>query len=223
MLDTGEEVSLLTTADEIASIIIARRGPWTDAWTLQKLLYYVQAWHLAVTDEPLFDDRIKAWKDGPVVPAVWHSRHDQASRRAIAQSPRIELDDLSSNLIDVVLATYGQMSGDELRALTHVEEPWREARGDLPEDAPCREEIDRETMARFYRTSRMLGGRTASDLASVGIHLRTHRSSEPVDVDALLADLEEDDPGEDPWGGANLGGEHGEGQESEARRAYAGV
>jgi uncharacterized phage-associated protein len=37
-----------------------------DAMRLQKLLYYVQAWHLAVTDEPLFPEQIKAWKDGPV-------------------------------------------------------------------------------------------------------------------------------------------------------------
>ena len=41
-------------ANDIASVIIARNGPWLDAMSLQKLLYYVQAWHLAITDEPLF-------------------------------------------------------------------------------------------------------------------------------------------------------------------------
>ncbi len=38
---------------------------------LQKLLYYAQAWSLAMRDKPLFDDRIEAWPSGPVVPSVF--------------------------------------------------------------------------------------------------------------------------------------------------------
>ena len=38
---------------------------------LQKLLYYAQAWHLALYGEPLFRDRIEAWVHGPVVPPVF--------------------------------------------------------------------------------------------------------------------------------------------------------
>ena len=33
---------------------------------LQKLLYYAQAWFLALQDKPLFDERIEAWAHGPV-------------------------------------------------------------------------------------------------------------------------------------------------------------
>jgi uncharacterized phage-associated protein len=216
-------------ANDIASVIIARNGPWLDAMSLQKLLYYVQAWHLAITDEPLFSERIKAWKDGPVIPQVWHARKDQATRRAAAQDvDDIELDELTSDLIDLVLAAYGSMSGDELSALTHVEGPWLEARGDLSEEAASQVPIAGESMAQFYRAHRRLAGRTAADLAAGGIHLRSHEVSDPVDVDAILDSLGSDyaDPGDDPWGGANLdSGDHYEtgGIEQAHRRAYSGA
>lgn len=39
---------------------------------LQKLLYYMQGFHLAYFDTPLFDDDIEAWMYGPVVPCVYN-------------------------------------------------------------------------------------------------------------------------------------------------------
>ena len=194
-------------ANDIASVILERTGSWLDAMSLQKLLYYVQAWHLAITDRPLFEEQIKAWKDGPVVPQVWHARKDRSSRRTSAQDVNgMALDDLSSDLIDLVLAAYGSMSGQELSALTHVELPWLQARGDLPADAECRAPISHEAMADFYRAERRLGGWTAADLAAGGVYLRAHDVSGPVDVDELLAQLDDpdEDPADDPWGGANL-------------------
>lgn len=175
--------------------------------SLQKLLYYVQAWHIAITDRPLFSEKIKAWKDGPVVPQVWHTRRDQATRRASAQEvPEDLLSSEESDLIDLILGAYGSMSGDQLSALTHVEEPWQSARGDLPPEAECRNPIDLAEMADFYRSHRKLGGRTAADLAAAGIHVRAKAAGGSVDVDAILSSLGEEfeDAGDDPWGGANL-------------------
>lgn len=38
---------------------------------LQKLLYYAQGSYLALTNEPLFNENILAWKHGPVVNEVY--------------------------------------------------------------------------------------------------------------------------------------------------------
>ena len=38
---------------------------------VQKLLYYAQSLHLALYDEPLFDDEIQAWRYGPVCPPAY--------------------------------------------------------------------------------------------------------------------------------------------------------
>jgi uncharacterized phage-associated protein len=217
----------MVPADEVASVILARSGAWMDAMRLQKLLYYVQAWHVAVTDEPMFPEQIKAWKDGPVVPQVWHARRDKATRRATAQDTEgVHLDELTSDLIDLVLASYGSISGEELSALTHVEQPWMRTRGDLPDDAESRDPISTQAMATYYRANRRLGGHTAADLAAGGIHLRNGQAAVSTDVDAILGSLDEEcwDSGEDPWGGANLdSGEKydGDGIVHEYRRAYA--
>lgn len=198
----------MLTADQVASVIIARNvKPWTDAMSLQKLLYYAQAWHLAVTGEPLFDEQFKAYKDGPVVPQVRHTRMEQSSRKRSGQDlTGIELDELSSNLLDLVIASYGSMSAEELSALTHAERPWLEARGDLPDDAPGNAPLSPESMARFYRAHRSLAGRTAADLAAGGVYVRDPNVSDAIDIDSLLGSLDDDDTAEDdsPWGGANL-------------------
>lgn len=38
---------------------------------LQKLLYYAQAWHLALRNAPLFDEDFQAWVHGPVLPSQY--------------------------------------------------------------------------------------------------------------------------------------------------------
>jgi uncharacterized phage-associated protein len=38
---------------------------------VQKLLYYAQSLHLALYDEPLFDEEIQAWRYGPVCPRAY--------------------------------------------------------------------------------------------------------------------------------------------------------
>lgn len=196
----------MVSANDVAAVILSRVGTWTDAMKLQKLLYYVQAWHLAITDEPLFPDAIKAWKDGPVVPQVWHDFKERSTRRAANQAcEHIDLSQFDSDLIDAVLANYGSMSGKELGALTHAEDPWLAARGDLPEGENSRAPISAQSMARFYRSEGRLVGHTAADLAASGFP-RPHGTCEPFDIDAFLAGLDPDeyaDTGDDPWGGAN--------------------
>lgn len=39
---------------------------------VQKLLYYAQSLHLALYDEPLFEEEIQAWRYGPVCPPAYH-------------------------------------------------------------------------------------------------------------------------------------------------------
>lgn len=39
---------------------------------LQKILYYAHGWNLGLRLGPLLDDRVEAWKWGPVIPTVYH-------------------------------------------------------------------------------------------------------------------------------------------------------
>ena len=38
----------------------------------------------------------------------------------------------------------------DLRELSHSEDPWKNARGDLPEDAKCRNVISKDSMGEYY-------------------------------------------------------------------------
>ena len=182
-------------ANDVAAAII-ERVPGLTSIQLQKLLYYAQAWHLAITDKPLFEERCKAWANGPVVPQVWHDRQSYASRLPHGETIP-ELSETAAAILELVVGAYGDRSGDELSALTHDELPWLQAREGLPADAPSSNPIDERAMAEFYRAHRRLGGRTAADLASIGIYTRDFSIPETFDIDALLEQLD-DDPDDDP-------------------------
>ncbi len=115
-----------------------------------KLLYYVQAWSLAWTGRPLFDDRVEAWTLGPVVPNVrnailpLHPTTGSLSREEQA-------------LVDAVLDHYGRLGGAELSNLTHQERPWLDARAGLPDDAPSSAEISHDAMRREYTMQSLQG------------------------------------------------------------------
>src|SRR6266446_3445682 len=69
----------MTTASILAKYIIAScsdDGKSVTNLKLQKLLYYAQAWKLALHGKPLFNDRIEAWVHGPVVPVVFREYRD---------------------------------------------------------------------------------------------------------------------------------------------------
>ena len=93
---------------------------------LQKLLYYIQGFHLAIFDKPIFDEEIKAWQYGPVVEPVYYL-YKKYGRNALP-----ELDDFNPEiigvtdreLIDEVYGVYGKYTGTVLANITHQEKPW---------------------------------------------------------------------------------------------------
>lgn len=119
---------------------------------LQKLMYYVQGWSLATRGRPLFSGRIEAWEHGPVVAALYPKFADYKGKpipkRETSDSWTISEQDRA--FIDSVWARYGQYSAPRLRAMTHAEAPWLEARGGLPEGEPCKAVISEASMKRFF-------------------------------------------------------------------------
>jgi uncharacterized phage-associated protein len=43
---------------------------------LQKLLYFLNGWHLAITGVPAIDEPFEAWEYGPVVGSIYHQFKD---------------------------------------------------------------------------------------------------------------------------------------------------
>lgn len=135
-------------ADEDGSLSILK---------LQKLLYYVQAWHLAFGRGPLFAGKFQAWVHGPVSRQVYDRFKETHSlfSAVVAQDIRAEfnpeaLPAEARDHIDEILDAYGQFSGLQLENMTHGEAPWIQARGRLKSFERCETEINEGLMREFY-------------------------------------------------------------------------
>lgn len=120
----------MATAHDVARYILQNLGRPVAAVRLQKLVYYAQAWHLVWDEQPLFDDRIEAWANGPVVRALYATHRGKFSVRA-EDFPSGDPEALTASereSVDAVLGYYGDYTAHQLSELTHREDPWREAR-----------------------------------------------------------------------------------------------
>lgn len=140
-------------------LMCMRAGETLTLLKLQKLLYYVQAWHLAFYGKPLFDGRFQAWVHGPVSRSVYdrfagsktlYSLVDESDIRP-GFNPDSEIPKEARLHIESVLEEYVHFSGSQLEAMTHSEAPWQNARGACKPAERCETDIDERLMLEFYR------------------------------------------------------------------------
>jgi uncharacterized phage-associated protein len=114
--------------EDVAAYVLEKLGPIT-AMKLQKLCYYAQAWHLVWEDRPLFEARIEAWANGPVVTDLYRmhrGRFNLSPGDIPGDAGALTVDERET--VDVVLSFYGSMNAHQLSDLTHREHPWQQAR-----------------------------------------------------------------------------------------------
>lgn len=116
---------------------------------LQKLVYYAQAFHLAMHGTPLFPEPVEAWEHGPVVPDLYREYKAFGSENIPPPDDfdRSDYGDAAAELMDEVYEVFGQYSAWKLRNLTHAEKPWIEAY-----EAGARgRTISHDAMREFYK------------------------------------------------------------------------
>ena len=126
-------------------------GDYLTNLRLQKLIYYGQAWNLALHNKPLFPESIEAWVHGPVIPHVY-GRFKKYRWNPIAEEvayPAI-IPPVIKHLTEV-FSVYGKYSAWDLERMTHQEQPWINARKGLAIDAEGHSAISHEDMRQFYR------------------------------------------------------------------------
>lgn len=144
-----------TIANWFLSNIDRESGDSITHLKLQKLLYYAQAWYMVLTEnesEPiLFEEKIEAWTHGPVVREVYNKYSEMRYNSIPSPNDNVVLDEETEEILQEVLRVYGKYEAKYLEELTHQEDPWKITRGDLPLEARCTKEIDRNIMLDFYR------------------------------------------------------------------------
>lgn len=118
---------------------------------LQKLLYYVQGWSLAMNGRPMFTDRIQAWKYGPVVRSVYDLFKDCKSGAIPGDAASSEgLSREQRDFIEQVWQAYKPYSAIALANMTHDEMPWKKARAGLGAEANGETEISLDDMREAF-------------------------------------------------------------------------
>lgn len=141
----------MASAVDVARYILQKTGP-ISAMKLQKLVYYSQAWALVWDDEPIFDEEIEAWANGPVVRELYEAHRGVFTvTESIfgAGNPSL-IKDKHRETIDVVIKELGKKSAQWLSDQTHSENPWRDARMGLNDSDRGSQKISLESMAEYY-------------------------------------------------------------------------
>jgi uncharacterized phage-associated protein len=134
---------------------------------LQKILYYIQAWHLAYFDnETIFDELPEAWVNGPVYRTIYNSlkiykandrltisdnHKDNLSDLYKEKKDKLDLNEEQWEFLSSILNHYGLMSHEKLIFLTHKENPWNEARKNLGAFEYSDQKISLESMYKYYK------------------------------------------------------------------------
>lgn len=140
----------MASVHDVAAHILDRMGSMT-AMKLQKLVYYSQAWHLVWDEEQLFSERIEAWANGPVAPALFALHRGKFTVDvpwASGSASNLTANEIET--VNAIITSYGPKSGRDLSILTHAEMPWRMARVGLAPTAISTNEITLASMADYY-------------------------------------------------------------------------
>ena len=134
---------------DVAAYILEKKGEMTTL-KLQKLVYYAQAWSLVWDERPLYDEKIEAWSNGPVVRDLFEYHRGKYFVSGIEAGDSGNLDDEQKATVDMVLKHYGDKPAYWLVRLSHSEPPWKEARGELSPTELGDAEIALDSMAHYY-------------------------------------------------------------------------
>ena len=138
--------SVIDIAKKIVCKTDVEHGDTISNLKLQKLLYYLQGFHLAFFDEPLFNECMEAWVYGPVVPVAFNEFRKYRNRaiNPANYSDELELTDDQQQLFDKVYRQYNRYSASALMKMTHTEGPWKRHN--------IGEEITNEELRSFFLT-----------------------------------------------------------------------
>jgi len=126
-------------------------GSFVSNLKLQKLVYYAQAWHLALYETPLFLEDFEAWVHGPVIPTLYQ-KYKSFGWQPILEDAKPNLPENIQEFLHEVTEEYFACDAYELEQMTHIEDPWNLARGGLRSDIPSNAIINKTWMQEYYRS-----------------------------------------------------------------------
>lgn len=139
----------------IAKYIITKMDDTTPL-ALQKLLYYIEGFSLAILNQKIFTNHCEAWVHGPVYPEIYvrfsEYRYHSIDKKEFLDS--INSNSLSfeeTKLIEEVIKHFGCYSGKILESMTHQTLPWQKAREGISAIESSNHRISTTDMKDFFQ------------------------------------------------------------------------
>ena len=123
-----------------------------DPMKLLKLTYIAHGWHLGVTGNPLFENKVFAWKYGTVIPELYFAIRMFGSDSVDPYVFKLYSDkkptEETKQFLDKIWNKYKEFRGLELSAKTHEKDtPWSKIWNINPNGL-----IPNETIKEYYET-----------------------------------------------------------------------
>lgn len=100
--------------------------------SLLRLAYISHGWHLAISGQPLFRNKVEAWQHGPIIPDVYHAFQKQGIMIKIPTCFAAQHDAIAAgdeDLLEQIYDKYSHISPFRLsEMLNEVGGPWDLAR-----------------------------------------------------------------------------------------------
>lgn len=118
---------------------------------LEKIVYYAEAWSNTLMGHRLINDtEFEAWVHGPVSRELYNKYKNYGWNLIPKEQEDVDISEDVQELLESVWITYGDKNANELEALTHSEDPWKNARLGKKPFEPSDEVIDVESMKKYY-------------------------------------------------------------------------
>ena len=145
------------SASEVAHWFIAKAAESGDLIThlkVQKLLYYAEAWTQTLVNEELFAEKLEAWAHGPVVPEIFQEFREHGwNPLPVPNQEKIPvISPQAEEVLQQVFDTYGDLPAKTLEDMTHKDEPYIKARGNLSGEERCDVVIPKNEIQNFFKT-----------------------------------------------------------------------
>jgi uncharacterized phage-associated protein len=152
----------LIDSNHLVNYILMKGGAMSHL-KIQKVLFYIQAYHLAYFDKSIVEDDFQAWVHGPVSRKIYDSAKDlsilHTELKFILEKDEQSPIDIINNsltvsqieLVNDVIDELKGLSGLQLENMTHSEEPWLYARRGYESGERCAVIIPNELIKDYYK------------------------------------------------------------------------
>ena len=148
ILEADEPISKI---EAVVRTILNQCGDITPL-TLQKALYYIQGFYYAFHNEFLFSENCEAWIHGPVYRDIYNRYRTYHFDPIIPCAPLVSpaMTEVEAAVINCVVQYFCCYGGKTLEQFTHQEDPWLNARKDLPKLTSARRIIPKESIGDYF-------------------------------------------------------------------------